>query len=71
MRRNNKLVIPESETKPLLKVGEVADLMGWSKNTVYALIHDGQLGAIQVRSRFYVPTTELRTFLRLPAEAEA
>jgi excisionase family DNA binding protein len=71
MPRNNRSVIPDPETKPLLRVTEVADLMGWSKNTVYALIHDGQLGAIPVQKRFYVPTTKLREFLALPPDTEA
>jgi excisionase family DNA binding protein len=63
---NNTVVIPEPETRPLLKATEVAELMGWSKNTVYELIHSGQLTSIKVRKSIYIPTTALRAFLQLP-----
>jgi excisionase family DNA binding protein len=63
---NNTVVIPEPETTPLLRATEVAELLGWSKNTVYELIHSGQLPSIKVRQTIYVPTTGLRTFLQLP-----
>ena len=67
--QNHTVVIPDPETKPLLRPTEVAAVMGWSKNTVYALIHDQQLGSIKVRQRLYVPTTALRAFLQLAESA--
>jgi excisionase family DNA binding protein len=62
---NTTVVIPDPETTPLLKPTEVAALLGMSKNTIYDLVEAGQLESIRVRKRIYVPTTSLRTFLRL------
>ncbi len=62
---SHTVVIPDPETKPLLRPTEVAALMGWSKNTVYGLIKGKQLKSIKVRERLYVPTTALRSFLQL------
>lgn len=60
-------LIPSSEEKPLLRPSEVASLLKWSKNTVYDLIKSGELEVIRVRGRFWIPTTALRAYLRLPA----
>lgn len=60
-------LIPDPETKPLLRPTEVAATLKWSKNTVYALIKTGELETIKVKGRFWVPTTALRAYLRLPA----
>lgn len=64
---NTYSLIPNPESKPLLKPQEVAPLLGWSKNTVYELIHTGELESIKVRGRYWVPTSALRAYLRLPA----
>jgi excisionase family DNA binding protein len=60
-------LIPDPEAKPLLRPSEVATTLRWSKNTVYALIKSGELETIKVRGRFWIPTSALREYLRLPA----
>lgn len=60
-------LIPNPEEKPLLRPMEVASTLKWSKNTVYALIKSGELPTIKVKGRFFVPTSSLRAYLRLPA----
>jgi excisionase family DNA binding protein len=60
-------LIPDPEIKPLLRPSEVAPLLRWSKNTIYALIASGELEAIKVKGRFWIPTSALRAYLRLPA----
>jgi excisionase family DNA binding protein len=60
-------LIPDPEAKPLLRPSEVAPMLKWSKNTVYALIKSGELEAITVRGRFWIPTSSLRRYLRLDA----
>lgn len=60
-------LIPDPEAKPLLRPTEVAATLKWSKNTVYALIKSGELETIKVKGRFFVPTSSLRAYLRLPA----
>ena len=59
-------LIPDPEEKPLLRPSEVAPMLKWSKNTVYGLIKSGELEAIKVRGRFWIPTSALREYLRLP-----
>lgn len=60
-------LIPDPEITPLLRPSEVAAILRWSKNTVYALIKSGDLESIKVRGRFWIPVTGLRAYLRLPA----
>ena len=60
-------LIPDPEAKPLLRPSEVASILKWSKNTVYALIKSGELEAIKVKGRFWVPTSALRSYVRLTA----
>lgn len=58
-------LIPDPEEKPLLRPSEVAPLLKWSKNTIYALIKSGELEAITVKGRFWIPTKALREYLHL------
>jgi excisionase family DNA binding protein len=60
-------LIPDPREKPLLRPSEVAEILKFSKNTVYGLIEAGELEHIKVRTRFWVPTTALMAYLRLPA----
>lgn len=67
MENTRSAVIPDPEQKPLLRPTEVASTLRWSKNTVYELIHSGELAHIKVGGRYWVPTAALREYLRLPA----
>lgn len=67
MENSPVTVIPFPEEKPLLRPREVARLLRWSPNTVYALIKSGELEAITVKDRYFVPTAALRAYLQLPA----
>lgn len=50
---------------------EVADLIGVSTQTVYRMIHRGELGSVRVGSRNYrVPATAVTEFLDLQAAAQ-
>lgn len=64
-------LIPDPEEKPLLRPSEVAALLKWSKNTVYALVKSGELESLTVKGRFWIPTTGLRAFLHLDGEDDA
>lgn len=64
---NTATVIPFPEDQPLLRPREVARLLRWSPNTVYALIKSGELDSLTVKGRFFVPTSALRAYLQLPA----
>lgn len=59
--------LPGPEEKPILRPSEVAWYLRWSKNTVLSLIHSGELAAIKVGNRYFIPNTELRRYLRLPS----
>jgi excisionase family DNA binding protein len=51
---------------PLLRVTEVADLLGVSKHTVYRRIHDGSLPAVRLSEPtglLRIPQNELDTWL--------
>lgn len=58
--------IPDPETRPLLKVSEVAKITGFSEENVYALVKSGELKSIRNGRHIYVTTTGLRAFLQLP-----
>lgn len=60
-------LIPTAEEKPVLRPSEAAQLLHWSKNTIYDLIKSGDLEVIKVKGRFWIPTSALRAYLRLPA----
>lgn len=67
MENRSVTAIPVPEEKPLLRPREVARLLRWSPNTVYALIKSGELESLNVKGRYFVPTSALRTYLQLPA----
>jgi excisionase family DNA binding protein len=48
---------------PLLSVNEVADLLGISRPTVYALIHRGELVPIRVGERLRFEPADVRAYL--------
>lgn len=58
--------IPYAEVQPLMSVAEVARALGWSKNTVYALIHDGTFEPVRQGRNKKIRTADLRHYLRLP-----
>ena len=47
-----------------LTVAEVAELMRVSKMTVYRLVHDGKLPAVQVGRSMRIPEEAVRDYLR-------
>ena len=48
---------------PLLSINEVAELLGISRPTVYALIHRGQLVPIRVGERARFDPADVRLYL--------
>ena len=51
---------PLNEMEPLLSTNEVALMARVSKMTVYRLIHDGRLPAVQVGGSFRIPVSAAR-----------
>ncbi|MFE9751693.1 helix-turn-helix domain-containing protein [Saccharothrix saharensis] len=52
------------EHEPLYQVGEVAELLRVSKQTVYRAINDGELPVVRIRSRKLVPESAVTAVLR-------
>lgn len=57
----------DSEPEKLMTVREVAQALRLSKMTVYRLIHEGELSAVQQDGRFRVPRSAVRDLLRAGA----
>ncbi|GAA5161383.1 hypothetical protein GCM10023321_45550 [Pseudonocardia eucalypti] len=58
----------DADPEKLMTVREVAQALRLSKMTVYRLIHEGQLAAIQQDGRFRVPRESVRALLRAGAQ---
>jgi len=59
-----KNLVPDMQTEALVyTIPQCADLLGVSKNTVYRLIGDGLLEAIQIRSKYRVRRIALERYL--------
>lgn len=61
----------------LMQVRDIVKIMHCSKNTVYALIKDGRLGAIRVGRSILVPKTALvemivneKNYIRIPVDSD-
>lgn len=59
--------VRETDPRPLMTVRQVAEHLGFGRDTVYRLIRDGQLRAITVASEFRVRPADLDAYLEARA----
>lgn len=61
------LTIPDSgasaASPDLLTVEQMADILGLAQNTVRSLCRNGQIPAVHIGRRWYVPRAKLNEFL--------
>lgn len=55
----------------LLRPGEAAELLGFSRSTVYSLIASGQLPSVRIGNSTRVPLAGLRAWLASKSAAQA
>lgn len=57
----------EADPRPLMTVRQVADYLGFGRDTVYRLIRDGELRAVMVASELRVRPVDLDAYLEARA----
>jgi excisionase family DNA binding protein len=57
--------LPRPEDQPTIRPAEFAQAAPCGINSVYALIHDGQLPVIRIGRKMLIPTSAARRFLAL------
>jgi excisionase family DNA binding protein len=60
---SHSLTTPQDVLSPLLSINEVAELLGISRPTVYALIRRGELVPIRVGERSRFEPADIRAYL--------
>ena len=53
---------------PVLNIGDVAEILEVSSNTIRKLIHDGSLHAVKIGKRYKITKTKLLLYLGEPDE---
>lgn len=56
-------VVPSAVLPDLLTVEQMADILGLAQNTVRSLCRSGELPAVHIGRRWYVPRAKLNEFL--------
>jgi excisionase family DNA binding protein len=67
---SQNLTAPQDVLSPLLSINEVAQLLGVSRPTVYALIRRGELIPIRVSERLRFDSTDVRAYLERNRSSE-
>jgi excisionase family DNA binding protein len=62
--------VPDARERPLLRLGEVCEILRVSRSTLNQMLAEGTIPTRMVRRTRYVATTDLRAFVRLPPEPE-
>jgi excisionase family DNA binding protein len=57
--------LPRPEEQPTIRVAEFAEAAPCGINSVYALIHSGELPVIRIGRKMLIPTSAARRFLAL------
>lgn len=55
--------VPSAVPPDLLTVEQMADILGLAQNTVRSLCRSGELPAVHIGRRWYVPRAKLNEFL--------
>lgn len=60
-----RAALPRPEDRPVLRVDELAALLGIGRSAAYVAVRRGELPSIRVGRRVLIPTAQLRSLLGL------